>query len=505
MLAKLKKSLLVITATMATLAVATVVSGCKKVEEEDALTGVGRHQLDLSYENYYVEFDVNFKEDGESGIFFNTNMQKQKGLYLYFNSKKDCIGIYELPLIPPDPLMVERGPWTKENYIAWKKVTIETGRWYKVQLYVYNEFIRVWFNENEYDLDPYFKFDLNIGNQYHGTELILNFGDNGEAKFRNITIAESEPIPTENTYTNYLIQALSDPFVLLDNGTYYLYGNNVGDPSCFYVFTSPDLVHWTKSTHKIISGDGSVYGTYFRSPRIIKAKNNKYYLFFNAKQGPNDDFVQTYAVAENPAGPFSNPGFRFYLNGLYIGARPIYDEITKKYYMVITYCSQGNHVALMELTLNEDGEFEADLSTAQKLISPAEEWELNGGGVAEGGYIFHHNGYYYCMYTGGSYDSAYGEGYAVSENIYGPYVKYENNPVLFATRCAWGNGDAAITTSPDGTKFYFAYFRHSSNTVVRPLNLCIDELKFVKNANGGADILVVRGPTVSPQPIPDFS
>jgi len=116
-----------------------------------------------------------------------------------------------------------------------------------------------------------------------------------------------------------------------------------------------------------------------------------------------------------------------------------------------------------------------------------------------------HNGYYYCMYTGGSYDSAYGEGYAVSENIYGPYVKYENNPVLFATRCAWGNGDAAITTSPDGTKFYFAYFRHSSNTVVRPLNLCIDELKFVKNANGGADILVVRGPTVSPQPIPDFS
>ena len=46
------------------------------------------------------------------------------------------------------------------------------------------------------------------------------------------------------------------------------------------------------------------------------------------------------------------------------------------------------------------------------------------------------------------------------------------------------------------------YLRHNAITSVRPLNTCIDRIKFVPDPAGGADILSVYGPTVTPQPLP---
>ena len=42
-----------------------------------------------------------------------------------------------------------------------------------------------------------------------------------------------------------------------------------------------------------------------------------------------------------------------------------------------------------------------------------------------------------------------------------------------------------------------AFFRHSL-----ALCTCIDRIKFVPNPDGGADLLSVYGPTVTPQPLP---
>ena len=42
-----------------------------------------------------------------------------------------------------------------------------------------------------------------------------------------------------------------------------------------------------------------------------------------------------------------------------------------------------------------------------------------------------------------------------------------------------------------------AFFRHSL-----ALCTCIDRIKFVPNPDGGADLLSVHGPTVTPQPLP---
>ena len=61
---------------------------------------------------------------------------------------------------------------------------------------------------------------------------------------------------------------------------------------------------------------------------------------------------------------------------------------------------------------------------------------------------------------------------------------------------------ATVFVSPDGSEHFIAYLRNFSPTVVRPLQTCIDRIRFVKNPNGGADLLEICGPSVNAQPLP---
>jgi beta-xylosidase len=73
---------------------------------------------------------------------------------------------------------------------------------------------------------------------------------------------------------------IRDPYVLLENGTYYLYGTRNTttwtDADGFDVYVSPDLKEWTKK--EIFHNDGSFWATQnYWAPECIRYKN-AYYL-----------------------------------------------------------------------------------------------------------------------------------------------------------------------------------------------------------------------------------
>ena len=151
----------------------------------------------------------------------------------------------------------------------------------------------------------------------------------------------------------------------------------------------------------------------------------------------------------------------------------------------------------------KDGVITPKPETCKMILYPQTAYEVNGRGrTVEGGVPWKHGDYYYMIYAVGSYKLHYGQSYAVSKSIYGPYEKYEYNPFLVYNAAVDGPGDAVIMPSPDGKELYLVYHQHNAIGTVSPRMTCIDRLKFVPNPDGGPDVLVTAGPSSTPQPVP---
>lgn len=208
-----------------------------------------------------------------------------------------------------------------------------------------------------------------------------------------------------------------------------------------------------------------------------------------------------YMTSSSPAGPFKNDEKVPLTNETdLIGGQPFIDDDGTAY-LIYTRTTGGNRTYISKLVLN-DGKAELDLTTETLLLEPSAEWEYAKASVLECGFIVKHEGTYYLIYAGGNYNSTYGVGYATSDNIYGPYTKYEYNPIMWSNDQAFGNGAASVFVSPDGAEHFIIYLRNNSPTTTRPLNTCIDRIRFIPNPNGGVDILEIAGATVTPQALP---
>ena len=95
-----------------------------------------------------------------------------------------------------------------------------------------------------------------------------------------------------------------DPFIHLENGTYYLYCS-FRDSDGLTVYTSTDLKTWKAYQGRDKGGFAYVKGNGFGSrrfwaPEMHKYKG-KYYLFHSAEEKVTVD------VSDSPLGPFRNP------------------------------------------------------------------------------------------------------------------------------------------------------------------------------------------------------
>jgi len=83
-------------------------------------------------------------------------------------------------------------------------------------------------------------------------------------------------------------------------------------------------------------------------------------------------------------------------------------------------------------------------------------WETVTGDTRwnEGAFVVKHDGIYYLMYSSGFYASpTYSLGYAVSDNVLGPYKKSADNPLLHSEGNLSGPGHNSVVVAEDGTNY----------------------------------------------------
>lgn len=315
----------------------------------------------------------------------------------------------------------------------------------------------------------------------------------------------------EDTFKNPIgINNIGDPFVLkAADGKYYMYATSA--PRGYYVWSSEDMLNWTKLGYAY-EADSNNWGLKdFWAPEVVEHKG-KYYMYYSARYKENNSLRVGVAVSDKPQGPFVNvqnkPMFDFGYAA--IDADVIVDEDGRKYLYYSRDCSENivsgrheSHIYGVELSddmLSVKGE-------PKLLAKPEQEWELQSGNEwrwNEGPLVFKKNGNYYMMYSGNFYgDKKYGIGYAVSKSPLGPFTKYEGNPIVSYVESndktlVSGPGHNSLTVSPDGKDYYIVYHSHTEPAVGGGnRQVCIDKLGF--RADG---TIFVNGPTITSQPLP---
>jgi len=314
------------------------------------------------------------------------------------------------------------------------------------------------------------------------------------------------------TYCNPLDVTMADPFVLFHEGIYYLYGTyDKSVNSGLAVFTSRDLVNWQKHDLAFKKTPDTWSQCHFWGPEVVFVKG-EFYMYFNASTNKNPQdrpFNMRLCIAKSksPLGPFTEIKAPFY------SPKPPDEAIDQhvfidddgKAYLYFTLVTVGRNeiqvVRLKDNMVEFDGE-------PVVCIRPTEPWESHPWEkhvVAEGACVLKHNGYYYLTYTANHFrDPDYCIGYATSTSPLGPWKKFEGNPILKKTDHISGPGNGMVVPSPDGSERFIVYHVHNSPGRVGPRKLAIDRFRFV-HRKGGPDVIVIDGPTHTPQRMPSGS
>ncbi|GHU73191.1 hypothetical protein AGMMS49992_10980 [Clostridia bacterium] len=457
-----------------------------------------------------VSCEMRLLQDGYAGICFGLDAEGS-GYALLVNHATQAVHF----------MRSDRGALLRDCGMRRSEFALDT--WIPMRVTYDGRIIRAWFNANPLDKNPWPKYEFALELQCQ--RIALDTG-HGTAEFRSI---ETRPLKVSNgyageTFVNPVLPG-ADPDILLYNGTYYIYNRVPNDPASsedayliagdarakhdqagdadtiFRAASSEDLVHWSAYT-PVFQRDEALAGMFCMSPNVIH-KDGLFYLFFAAgRPGGGESFHIYTAVADSPRGPFRmRSKTPLHTDTQEIGGMPFMDEDGECYISYVRF-NCGNFIWLQHIRL-DNGQVIPDDATLVHLISPEEDYEADEyGRIAEGAVLTKHNGWYYMIYATGHYKGHYGEAYAVSRNIYGPYAKAKENPFLHHHFQVDGCGDGVFVYSKDRSRVALAYHRHISAQEIEPRMTCIDRLKFVPNPNGGPDLLTVYGPTSTPQPIP---
>ncbi len=343
-------------------------------------------------------------------------------------------------------------------------------------------------------------------------------------------------------YTNpvYTLAAVPDPFVL-DNGgghnDYYAF--STGDR--FPMLHSSDLVSWTslgtamatRPSWVVPSGDWHPW-----SPSVLHVTEScpnttstscyvMYYVGLSAQTSANCVAVATSPTPQGPyvdQGPLSNgtidavgrpigcgdnAGFGM------IDPSPFVDPASGRAFLYgsedfacpagSTVCTWANSVLKPTISVIElsSDRLHAVSGRTPLFSGDAGTWEAVGvsAPTVEGPTALLHNGTYYLLYSGGSWQGAYGMGYATASSPVGPFIKAASNPILSGTSSVVspGGGDTPVL-GPHGSAWLIYHGRDTSYS--NPRTLRIDPFSWKPNSSTGApDLPVISGPTSTPQPI----
>lgn len=219
-------------------------------------------------------------------------------------------------------------------------------------------------------------------------------------------------------------QYAADPAVIRFEEIYYLYPTTTGiSVECW---SSSNLETWTYEG--VVWGPaqpGAWNDAEVWAPDVFEHED-LFYLYYTANKRIG------VAVADNPAGPFIDVYDHPFIGVGYgdslfysIDANVFKDDDGSLYMYATCYIPVSSiRVRPMSDPVTLSGQWQIIL--IPEILS----WEFV---ILEGPWMLKHNQVYYLMYSGNMANrNVYALGYATSNDPLGPFVKYENNPILRA-------------------------------------------------------------------------
>ena len=278
---------------------------------------------------------------------------------------------------------------------------------------------------------------------------------------------------------------VADPYVLLYNDKYYAYGTNVEG---FEVYISEDLKHWRRENKLALSPEDSWGTTWYWAPEVYYIKSQKkFYMFYSV----NEHICV--ATSDSPTGPFVQDKKEPIWKEKSIDTSLfIYDDGTP--YLYFVRVTNGNVIWVAEMNADLKSIKEETLTECVKAETP---WERVQANVAEGPSVLKKNGLYYLLYSANDYKSQdYAVGYATASSPFGPWKKYDGNPILHKdkdrTMKLVGTGHGAPFMCKDGS-YKYIFHAHWSQERIQP------RTSYFKNLNFSDDgVITIDGDVIRP-------
>jgi beta-xylosidase len=270
-----------------------------------------------------------------------------------------------------------------------------------------------------------------------------------------------------------------DPFVMLHDGIYYAYGT--ASANGIEVYTSTDLLNWQAAPNRRLALDkNDVWGNrWFWAPEVYYV-NGKFYMYYSG-----DEHICV-AISDSPLGPFTQQVQQPMIENEKCIDNSLFIDDDGKPYLFFCRFNDGLNIWVAEL---EDNLIDLKMETMKKCIHMSQEWEEVWPRVNEGAFVIKRNGIYYLTYSANSYESPfYGIGVATATNIYGPWTKYDKNPIYQKVGDLVGIGHSAMFTDKEG-QLCITFHSHQSQKTIHPRIMHISTVRFKQE--DGKEIMTI--------------
>ncbi|KAJ4369574.1 hypothetical protein N0V83_005336 [Neocucurbitaria cava] len=295
----------------------------------------------------------------------------------------------------------------------------------------------------------------------------------------------------------------ADPNIAIFNGTYYIYATTDGTPGWggnkFYIWKSPDLVNWSRSSTPFLTLNGTSGNVPWAVGNAwaptITSRNGTFYFYFSGQNAEYNRKTIGVATAPSPEGPFTAQPQAMILNnealtsGQAIDPDVFLDPQTGIYWLL-----WGNGNPLM-----------AQLSKDMLSIKQNTLQAMTGlTDYREGSFLVYRQGVYHMMYSiDDTRSENYRVGYATSNSsITGPWTYQGVILQKDVAQGILGTGHNSVINVPGTDDWYIAYHRFAipnGNGTMR--ETCIDRLFFDKTS-GLIQLVVPTLEGVAPESVP---
>lgn len=306
----------------------------------------------------------------------------------------------------------------------------------------------------------------------------------------------------------------ADPFVLEWQGVYYAYGTGAtlleADGRAFPVLSSTDFAHWTY-VGGAMEPLTDPAGTAYWAPEVAE-RDGRFYLYYSACGGDGDESHRLrVAIADHPAGPFRDSGHLLLPDeGFTIDAHPFRDPLDGRWYLFFAKDFFDGRVGTGTAVVALNDDMVSTSGAPRPVVRATADWQIyernrplygrtwDAWHTVEGPFVVHHDGRYYCFYSGGPWTTPdYGVSYGVADTVLGPYRDdwSQDGPTVLKgiPGQVLGPGHNSVVRGPDGQTDFIVY--HAWDPAHTARRMAVDPIDWTPDGPRCA------GPTLAPRPL----